>query len=1313
MLREIFGSYVLKDSALIGTATLNSHGEILTANTKLAKLLEAPIDALIGRKITEVLPNIQLDNSRAGTHEGSYLGATPSGKFLDLVFSFNNACMSDSAQDCCLFVIERSPSQTSTPSSVSFLMKSKSTAFVLIGDNDRILDINDKACRILKTRKSEALHNSLSALNVVIPYLSDPQAQQRLGQAEYIEHLEGKLYLDSGNRYLSINIDQIDEPGSSLWLYTIRDITDEKHQASSIRKNDKHFRNLFNHASDGIFINDAKGNFIDVNAAGCMLCGYTKSEIIGKNLRDFVEQLDEGPWLISEEDAQERSLQYRSVTKKDGSKIMVEVSVSEVNGVFQSIIRDVTKQKQAELTIKKREHLLREVGRIAKIGGWEYHLESQELILESGFTISKEISGSHTIPRNQWHSFFTEAGAEVFDHYLDECVNTQNSFSFEIELSKIGAPGTWIRIIGQPLIEQGKLVLIQGTMQDISEHKSARKAILKEKSLSEQLLNSLPGVFYLFTTEGQYKRWNQNLLDVSGYTDQEMLSLHPLQLFSEEEGPVIAERIANVFKTGEDFVEAELVSKDGTKTPYYFTGKAVEYDGEPCLMGVGTDISARKHFENLLEEANKQLNAAQSIAKLGYWEWNRQSKSVHWTKEMYNICGVDPTANPLQDKEFMDCVHPKDRKLISLTFDKVFKTQKSTSIEFAFKTSEGLKKHLKAQVIPYTADGMITKLEGTLQDISERTERELKLQESQQRFHLIAQTTNDALFEWNPLLNKAWWSDSHFQLFGFDPQLGVPSFASWLDKIHPDDRDMVVSSVDKFINGKMQSLKTEIRLPLGNGKNRILLLRCFVSTENQRFKIIGAFIDITHEKEHEEAIRLSNERYELIGKSTNDAIWDVNLSDGVITGNDQLYKLYGVKTDTHLTADDFFNRLHPDDVDKIKAREKKSTEEQRASISNEYRFRVGNEYRIILDRLYRIYDEDGTAVRSVGAMQDITEKKKAEIELQELSNRLLLATTSASLGIFDWDVEKDTLVWNEYMYDMFQLDPVTFDHSFQSWLNCFHPQDIKKFNQCTLLEDGAKHHLNKVIRTVHENEEVHYIETHAVLIKDENGNTKSVIGICKDVTEIMTSEQKIAKAIIQTQEEERMETGRELHDNIVQLLVASLINLNHAYGKLNGEAKLLDRALEYIQSAIEDTRKLSHQLAPSNINESSLDENIAKLIEDINTDDKFETSMTCKVDSDQVVPHEIKLNVYRIVQEQINNIIKHAKATRIDQSIKITPTLVEVTTEDNGVGFDPEAVSKGIGLNNISRRVKIFEGELEIETAPNKGCKMTIKIPIS
>jgi PAS domain S-box-containing protein len=147
-------------------------------------------------------------------------------------------------------------------------------------------------------------------------------------------------------------------------------------------------------------------------------------------------------------------------------------------------------------------------------------------------------------------------------------------------------------------------------IKDISEAKEAEAELSKEKETAVSFINSLPGVFYLYDSDGKFLRWNRNFEKVTGYTEEEIKDMHPSQLFEEgEERNKVVERISEVFVNGFAEVEANFLLKDRRKIPYYFNGWKIEYENKPCLIGVGLDISDRKKAEEKLLTSENKLRA--------------------------------------------------------------------------------------------------------------------------------------------------------------------------------------------------------------------------------------------------------------------------------------------------------------------------------------------------------------------------------------------------------------------------------------------------------------------------------------------------------------------------------------------------------------------------------------------------------------------------------------------------------------------------------------------------------------------------------
>ena len=141
--------------------------------------------------------------------------------------------------------------------------------------------------------------------------------------------------------------------------------------------------------------------------------------------------------------------------------------------------------------------------------------------------------------------------------------------------------------------------------RDITARKRNEELILLERDFSKAVIDSLPGIFYLFDRKGKFLRWNKNLEEITGYSTEELGKMHPLDLFAGADKPLVLERITDAFVKGTSEVEADLVTKNGRRVTYYFTGHTFQGKEEPCLLGTGIDISERKKLEEQLHKSQK------------------------------------------------------------------------------------------------------------------------------------------------------------------------------------------------------------------------------------------------------------------------------------------------------------------------------------------------------------------------------------------------------------------------------------------------------------------------------------------------------------------------------------------------------------------------------------------------------------------------------------------------------------------------------------------------------------------------------------
>lgn len=237
------------------------------------------------------------------------------------------------------------------------------------------------------------------------------------------------------------------------------------------------------------------------------------------------------------------------------------------------------------------------------------------------------------------------------------------------------------------------------------------------------------------------------------------------------------------------------------------------------------------------------------------------------------------------------------------------------------------------------------------------------------------------------------------------------------------------------------------------------------------------------------------------------------------------------------------------------------------------------------------------------------------------------------------------------------------------------------------------------------------------------GNHEAVLSLGTNVTEKVLlqkkldeerrqKQQEITEAVLTTQENERAELGKELHDNINQILTTTRLYIEHALSKNDKQEEVLQHSHEYISKAIHEIRQLSRSLMPPSLGDVSLKHELEELFLNLKSLKDYKFNFEFLLDKEEIISDPLKLAIFRIIQEQLNNILKHANATKIAVSILQLDHKLKVLVKDNGIGFDLKKGPRGLGLRNITSRANLLGGQVEIHSEMGKGTELQVIFPI-
>jgi PAS domain S-box-containing protein len=547
---------------------------------------------------------------------------------------------------------------------------------------------------------------------------------------------------------------------------------------------------------------------------------------------------------------------------------------------------------------------------------------------------------------------------------------------------------------------------------------------------------------------------------------------------------------------------------------------------------------------------------------------------------------------------------------------------------------------------------------------------------------------------------------------------------SAFDLFPPKNHAMIRERVERVLRGETAPLIEEQIVRLDGTLVDVEATGALLDDEGTGRAIEVIVRDISERKRAEAALRESEERLTLAFAGAQEGVWDWNIETGAVVYSSRWKQMLGYADDEiepHVSA--WERLLHPDDRQRAYAIGEAVARGAR-TYEGEFRLRHREGHYIhVLSRGFPVRREPGgPVVRIVGTHFDLTERKQAEAALRESEERLTLAFAGAQEGVWDWNLETGAVVYSPRWKQMLGYGESELEPHISAWERLLHPEDRVRAEQLNeAVQRGARTYEGEFRLRHKEGHYVHVLSRGYPVRRDPNGPVVRIVGTHFDLTERKRVETERARTellarLVFAQEDERRRIAREMHDQFGEQLTALSRAVATMADACAGRPELLAQVQELstISQRIDrDVDQLVWELRPTALDDLGLRAALTNYVHDWSKRVGIAVQLHTAGLSDDRLASDAETTLYRIAQEALNNVAKHARAENVDVILERRSDHVLLIVEDDGVGFDAgktSAVSGGFGLLGMQERAALVGANLQIESAAGKGTTILVRM---
>lgn len=954
-------------------------------------------------------------------------------------------------------------------------------------------------------------------------------------------------------------------------------------------------------------------------------------------------------------------------------------------------------------------------------GLWDWNVQTDEVFYAGRFRAllgytEAEFPGSFLSFESCLHPEDTEPVLAALSAHLER----QVPYDVQYRLRTKAGEYRWFRARGQAVWDaSGRPARMAGSITDVTERRLAEAALRESEEKFSRAFRSSPDAITVTDFEtGRHIEVNDGYQRVFGFAREEVIGRTSVELGVwrdlEDRGRLAEAVLANGFV--HDF-EARGWNRRREPIIVLLNAELAELQGRRCLVTSAHDITAQRRAEAALRHSEQRLREifAHTTDAIFLLQVTPAGEFIY---EAFNP--ASERASGLSDEQVRhqspaDVMPPDVAAKLAANYRRCLAAGQPIRYEEEVRFAAGARIFDTLLVPIRNEEGRIYRLAGFARDVTEHRCAERALQESEARLQAVL---NNFPYDF--------WSMDAGGWYQFQNTTSIRLWGSLLGKrfedidFSPETREHFVTNNRRALGGEV--VRGELRVR-ADGEERVFSeIIAPVVVDGQVRGILGTNIDITEQVGIALALRESEEKFAKAFRASPDGISITELATGrYIEVNEGYSRLLG-----HTRAEllgrsslDVAIWEDPDDRDRFVAR----LLAHRSVCDFELRGRT-RDGRCVVVLVSAELVELGGRECIVSVLHDITDRKRAEEALRESEQRFRSYFQLATVGFAITSVTKQLLEVNDQYCETLGYSRAELEA--KTWAELTHPEDLP--GDVALFESALAGQIDGYTldkRFLRREGRVIYATISVRCVRRPDNTPDYFVSLLQDITEKreaalreQQARQEYTRQLIASQEAERRRIAGELHDSLGQnlLLIKNRAQLALAIGPPHPRAReQLDGIGHLAALAIAEVRQISRDLRPYQVDQLGLTRALEAMLETAATasglviERKLETV-------DEVFPLEAAINLYRVVQESLNNVLKHSGAGLARVELERDLRLVRLLIQDDGRGFDARTGSepgnnRGFGLRNIVERVSILGGTVTWDSRPGQGTRMEVRIP--